>query len=79
MLQNLQKDLQANPDAHSFDEVLLLFNFMSSGVFGFCNYQDGFKRHHDDAIKLLPGPLGGLNSLCGLIVSSLILRTRLKV
>jgi hypothetical protein len=37
MLQNLQKDLQANPGAHSFDEVLLFFNFISSGVelFGF--------------------------------------------
>lgn len=41
MLQNLQKDLLANPDAHSFDEVFLLFNFISSGVdelFGFSTF-----------------------------------------
>jgi hypothetical protein len=42
MLQNLQKDLQANPGAHSFDEVLLFFNFISSGVELFCFWFSGW-------------------------------------
>jgi hypothetical protein len=78
MLQNLQKALQANPDAHSFDEVLLFYNFISSAVFGFLSSGWLFKRHHDDAIKLLIGSLEGLDSLCGLIVGSLILWTQSK-
>lgn len=46
MLQNLQKALQANPDAHSFDEVLLFsllqFHIFLSIWFFIIRIQDGF-------------------------------------